>query len=100
MFIAWSQKDPPDEWERERNERIKAGQGNGNPYVENFAIDDARPPELPTLSAEPIIGNRRSKIYHLPGCPSYGRVSEGNRVEFMSREEADSEGYRLAGNCH
>src|SRR4030095_16226541 len=27
----------------------------------------------------PIIGNRASKIYHLPNCPDYSKVSERNR---------------------
>ena len=47
-----------------------------------------------------IIGNRNSKVYHLPrGCPSYDRVSAQNRVPFESELEAASAGYRKAGNC-
>ena len=33
MFEDWSKKDPPDQWERLRNKRIDAAQGNKNPYV-------------------------------------------------------------------
>lgn len=33
MFEEWSQADPPDRWERLRNGRIGAAQGNGNEYV-------------------------------------------------------------------
>lgn len=33
LFEAWSKTDPVDEWERDRNEYIKAVQGHGNPYV-------------------------------------------------------------------
>jgi endonuclease G, mitochondrial len=47
----------------------------------------------------PVIGNRKSKIYHLPGCPDYDRVSKENRVRFKSAEEAEGAGYRRAGNC-
>ncbi|MEO5363900.1 MAG: endonuclease [Magnetococcus sp. DMHC-8] len=34
LFERWAREDPVDEWERERNRRIKAVQGNGNPFVE------------------------------------------------------------------
>ncbi len=34
LFEAWNRQDPPDAWEKERNRRIKAIQGNGNPFVE------------------------------------------------------------------
>ncbi len=36
----------------------------------------------PTTAAGPIVGNRNSKIYHLPACPDYSKVSERNRVPF------------------
>lgn len=34
MLLFWDKADPIDTWERQRNERIKAIQGNGNPFVE------------------------------------------------------------------
>jgi deoxyribonuclease-1 len=34
VFDAWDREDPPDAWERERNQRIKARQGNGNEFIE------------------------------------------------------------------
>jgi endonuclease YncB( thermonuclease family)/methylphosphotriester-DNA--protein-cysteine methyltransferase len=46
-----------------------------------------------------IIGNKNSKVYHLPGCPSYSRVSEKNQVRFSNAEEAEAAGYKRAGNC-
>jgi deoxyribonuclease-1 len=33
MFEAWSKSDPVDEWERLRDRRIDAVQGNKNPFV-------------------------------------------------------------------
>lgn len=50
-------------------------------------------------AAGPIIGNMRSKIYHLPGCPSYEAVGEHNRRPFASEAEAVAAGFRRAGNC-
>lgn len=55
--------------------------------------------EAPLASMAPVIGNRRSKIYHRRDCPDYGRVSPQNRVEFTGEAEAEAAGYRRAGNC-
>jgi deoxyribonuclease-1 len=47
-----------------------------------------------------IIGNRNSRVYHLPdGCPSYDRVAERNQVHFESEEQAQRAGFSKAGNC-
>lgn len=51
------------------------------------------------LSDGKVIGNKNSKVYHLPGCASYSRVSEKNQVKFDSAAEAEKAGYKLAGNC-
>jgi deoxyribonuclease-1 len=60
----------------------------------------------PTISTSPstsssgeIIANKKSHIYHKPGCPDYDKVSEQNRVIFHSTEEAEKAGYRVAKNC-
>ena len=44
----------------------------------------------------PIVGNVRSKVYHLPGQAGYDRVGEANRVYFASEEKAQEAGYRRA----
>jgi deoxyribonuclease-1 len=46
-----------------------------------------------------VIGNRSSKIYHLPNCLDYGRVLERSRVLFESEADAVKAGYRKARNC-
>jgi deoxyribonuclease I len=33
VFDAWDREDPPDAWERERNQRIEARQGNANGFI-------------------------------------------------------------------
>ena len=35
FFQSWDEADPPDEFERERNARIRSLLGNGNPFVED-----------------------------------------------------------------
>lgn len=52
---------------------------------------------LPTTL--PILGNKRSKKYHRPDCPSYNQIANRNRVTFGSAQEAREAGYNLAGNC-
>lgn len=49
--------------------------------------------------AGPVVGNRRSRLYHLPHCPGYAATSAGNRVAFATPAEAEKAGYRRAGNC-
>ena len=46
------------------------------------------------LWSGPIVGNLRSKTYHLPGGQFYDRVSPANRVLFDTEAEARSAGYR------
>lgn len=46
-----------------------------------------------------IIANRRSRIYHLPSCPSYAKVSPQNREYFETEVEARARGFRKAKNC-
>jgi endonuclease YncB( thermonuclease family) len=57
----------------------------------------SKPPAMVVIG--PIVGNRSSKIYHLPNCPDYSKVSERNRVPFKSEAEAQAAGYRKARNC-
>jgi micrococcal nuclease len=43
-----------------------------------------------------IIGNTRSRIYHLPGQQGYGEVQEKNRIYFTTEEDAERAGFRKA----
>lgn len=64
------------------------------------ATDRAWAPERTSPEAtSPVIGNRNSKLYHLPHCPGYQATSAKNRVAFASAAEAEKAGYRRAGNC-
>jgi len=45
-----------------------------------------------------IIGNIRSRIYHLPGQDGYDKVREKNRIYFPTEEEARKAGFRKARN--
>ena len=47
----------------------------------------------------PVRGNRRSMIYHWPGCPNYDDIADQNRVPFPTAVAAEEAGYRAARNC-
>jgi deoxyribonuclease-1 len=58
LYTAWSRQDPPDAWEIERNRRIKAIQGKGNRFVEDYAAlfgkaTAATTPATPSVPASP-----------------------------------------------
>lgn len=70
--------------------------GRGEPGAQSRSEPASRNAEAPGAA---VRGNRNSKIYHRPDCPSFGHVGERNRVAFDSAEAARSAGYREAGNC-
>jgi len=47
----------------------------------------------------PIIGNRRTRIYHWHGCPNYYDIAPENQVIFATPEEAENRRFRAAQNC-
>lgn len=54
---------------------------------ENVATDTAK-------TEGKIIGNKNSKIYHIPGSASYNKISPENRVYFDTEADAQKAGYR------
>jgi Metal binding domain of Ada len=58
-------------------------------------------PAAPAADAEAtVIANRRTFIYHRPGCPNAARISPRNRVTFGSPAAAETAGYRPGNDCH
>ncbi len=47
-----------------------------------------------------VTGNRRSHVYHAPGCPNGASLSAQNRIVFASAEAAKEAGYRAGKDCH
>jgi deoxyribonuclease-1 len=86
--------------QREGARRFEALQSNCNPFIWDEAPSD-RPttPDVIASANGAIVGNKRTKVYHRPDCPSAAKVSTQNRVRFTSEAEAQAAGYRLAGNC-
>lgn len=130
LLMAWDRMYPVSDWERERDRRIARAMGHANPFVTGErswslgykargeglqamkmpgsrvgmgggqVAQQAAPAAPEGDAGGPVIGNRNSRVYHLPvGCPSYGQVSAKNRVEFAAAADAEAAGYRRAGNC-
>ncbi|MDI1330136.1 endonuclease [Pseudomonas sp.] len=122
LLMAWDKQFPATAWELERDKRITAVMGHSNPFVTGQrtwalgykpvgdGVVSALPQKVSRSDAKPqvgisnahgvVIGNRNSRLYHLPvGCPSYDNVSPKNQISFASESEALSAGYRKAGNC-
>ena len=51
-------------------------------------------------TAAMYIGNKKSHVFHLESCGSVKKMSEKNKVEFDSRDEAIAEGYKPCSNCN
>lgn len=119
LFMAWNKQHPVTAAELERDRRIKKIAGNSNPFVTGEAswtlghkpsragLNDSetfKPDVSITKEVKPyqgvVKGNKRSKIYHLPGCASYGSINAVNIVMFGSEQEAISNGFRKAKNCN
>jgi hypothetical protein len=76
---------------------------NGAPSVDHHPTNAATPIANPSSDAGTaglLRGNKRTMIYHWPGCPNYDDIVPHNRVPFETREEAEKAGYRAARNCN
>ncbi|WP_116810007.1 endonuclease [Steroidobacter cummioxidans] len=124
LFMAWDKQFAVSAWELERDRRIARVMGHSNQFVtgerqwsrghknsgeglvdhesnkQSRASSGAKDLRATAGDGAVIIGNRNSKVYHLPkGCPSYAQVSSTSRVQFATEAEAQTAGYRRAGNC-
>lgn len=62
--------------------------------AERSPLLDAVESDSVSSTPYPVIGNRRSHIYHRPDCPNYSQVAPHNRIAFNSAAVAE-----VAGNC-
>ncbi|KKS37866.1 MAG: hypothetical protein A3G49_02005 [Candidatus Sungbacteria bacterium RIFCSPLOWO2_12_FULL_41_11] len=45
------------------------------------------------------VASKNSTFYHYPWCPGAQKIKEENKIWFQTKEEAESRGYKPAGNC-
>lgn len=46
-----------------------------------------------------VVASQSGTRYYFPDCPGAGRISEANKVWFVSAAAAEAAGYTLAANC-
>jgi micrococcal nuclease len=106
----WVDPAPVPPWVYRKSRRGQTPDLSDTMTLEADAKDKALPRGPPSLgiadldrrassSLYPIIGNRKSHIYHRPDCPNYSQIGLKNRVSFNSEAEAQAAGYRIARNC-
>jgi phosphatidylserine/phosphatidylglycerophosphate/cardiolipin synthase-like enzyme len=78
---------------------INGHASHSHPYQPTTASAVPAQEKRVPLSAGAIYGNRKSKVYHLPGCPGYGRMSQATVISFANEADAVQAGYRKAKNC-
>ena len=47
-----------------------------------------------------FVGNKNSKVYHLPDCSSVEKTKDKNKVNFNTKEEAENQGYSPCKACN
>jgi len=67
-------------------------------FREQFLADEAAARQArrglwATAPAGPVVGNSRSRLYHMPGQRHYADIAPANRVYFPSEEAARAAGY-------
>lgn len=111
LFTAWSRQDPPDAWEIERNKRIKAIQGKGNRFVEDYAalfgqaapVATAPVPAVPAPTA-PAAANPAG--WACGAKTTCGQMSSCEEAKFyltqcgVKRLDGDGDGVPCASLCH
>lgn len=99
LFTAWANLDPMDEWELERNRRIAAIQGNGNPYV-----SDEEFPGLPDM-LDPLSQLETPPIFSCNERKTCGQMTSCNEAMFHplqcgnNRLDGDNDGMPCGSIC-
>lgn len=110
LYTAWSRQDPPDAWEIERNRRIKAIQGKGNRFVEDYAAlfgktAAAIPPTTPAAPAKPTPATANPSGWTCGTKTTCGQMSSCEEAKFHLTQcgvkslDRDGDGVPCASLC-
>ncbi|MEK7144960.1 MAG: hypothetical protein AAB794_03870 [Patescibacteria group bacterium] len=55
-------------------------------------------PATTTISGQ-VVASKNGSKYYFPGCTGINRISEANKIWFVSAAAATAAGYSLATNC-
>lgn len=112
LFTAWSRQDPPDAWEQTRNQRIKAIQGKGNRFVDDYAaifgkaapVAAAPTPAPATPAPAPVAANPAG--WSCGTKTTCGQMSSCEEAKFYLTQcgakslDRDGDGIPCASLCH
>jgi phosphatidylserine/phosphatidylglycerophosphate/cardiolipin synthase-like enzyme len=76
---------------------IQAHAKHSQPYARQAKAVPAAPAAL--ADAGEVHGNRRSKVYRVPGCKGYAEMQPASVVPFATEDAAQQAGYRKAKDC-
>ncbi|WP_320798611.1 thermonuclease family protein [Peptostreptococcus porci] len=77
------------------NPNLEKKFNNGDSGEKNISTNAKKSSDT---TSNKIKGNKKSKIYHLPGSKTYSQVSEKNAVYFETEQDAIDAGYKKSGN--
>lgn len=78
---------------------------DGTQWIASTASAEASRPEasrraVPSPPSGPVLGSRRSEVFHRPDCPAVAKIDPTNLLRFNSRDQALARGRRPAADCH
>jgi phosphatidylserine/phosphatidylglycerophosphate/cardiolipin synthase-like enzyme len=91
-------KDAP-ELVKEYETNIHMHAAHSHPYTRAAATVPPAAASSVTEASGEVPGNRRSKVYRVPGCSGYERMTPTSLVPFATEAEAQQAGYRRAKDC-
>ncbi|MBR3764785.1 MAG: MBL fold metallo-hydrolase [Clostridia bacterium] len=71
-------------------------------YLGTFALNGNVIVSTKTAHTDPypLVGNRNSRVFHYGTCESVGDMKEGNKILFLTIEDAVEKGYKPCKRCH
>lgn len=97
LSVLWPKKEPIRVEER-KPETLETGLPAGSKNPGNNLGANVKNSIKRTLAGK-YVASKSGSAYHFPWCPGAQRIKEENKIWFDSKEEAESRGYKPAGNC-
>ncbi len=83
---------------KEFSQDITVKDNDGMPNYIN--AEDTSVGEITNGKEKNYIGNKNSKIYHLPSCTSADKTKDENKVYFSSKSDCENSGYKPCSRCN
>lgn len=97
LSVLWPTKEPITITEKLES-RIQNLEDNKTTEESSTSFLDSRSQILDSAKGK-YVASKNGTAYHYPWCPGALKIKEENKIWFNSKEEAESRGYKPAGNC-